>query len=45
MNLSSYHIDLGGFLGLNPNLKPGYDEISYTVHIKEMGHRSSSTEG
>lgn len=30
-------IDLRGFLGLDPNVKPGYDEISYTVHIKGNG--------
>ena len=31
------NIDLRGFLGLDPNVKPGYDEISYTVHIKGNG--------
>jgi uncharacterized OsmC-like protein len=30
-------IDLRGFLGLDPNVKPGYDEIHYTVHIKGKG--------
>jgi uncharacterized OsmC-like protein len=30
-------IDLRGFLGLDPSVKPGYDEISYTVHIKGNG--------
>ncbi len=30
-------IDLRGFLGIDPNVKPGYDEISYTVHIKGNG--------
>lgn len=30
-------IDLRGFLGLDPNMKPGYDEIRYTVHIKGNG--------
>lgn len=30
-------IDLRGFLGLDKNVKPGYDEISYTVHIKGNG--------
>ena len=30
-------IDLRGFLGLDPSIKPGYDEISYTVHIKGNG--------
>jgi len=27
-------IDLRGFLGLDETVKPGYDEIKYTVHIK-----------
>jgi uncharacterized OsmC-like protein len=27
-------IDLRGFLGIDPDVKPGYDEIRYTVHIK-----------
>jgi uncharacterized OsmC-like protein len=30
-------IDLRGFLGLDPKIKPGYDEIHYTVHIKGNG--------
>jgi len=30
-------IDLRGFLGLDPNVKPGYDKICYTVHIKGNG--------
>jgi uncharacterized OsmC-like protein len=30
-------IDLRGFLGLDPNVKPGYDKIRYTVHIKGNG--------
>jgi len=30
-------IDLRGFLGLDQNVKPGYDEISYTVHVKGRG--------
>ena len=30
-------IDLRGFLGLDENVKPGYDEIKYTVHIKGNG--------
>jgi uncharacterized OsmC-like protein len=30
-------IDLRGFLGLDPDMKPGYDEIRYTVHIKGNG--------
>jgi uncharacterized OsmC-like protein len=32
-------IDLRGFLGLDPKIKPGYDEIHYTVHIKGNGTR------
>ncbi|HSA60436.1 MAG TPA: OsmC family protein [bacterium] len=30
-------IDLRGFFGLDPSVKPGYDEIQYTVHIKGNG--------
>lgn len=30
-------IDLRGFFGLDPNVKPGYDTIRYTVHIKGDG--------
>ncbi len=30
-------IDLRGFLGLDPAVKPGYDEIHYTVRIKGAG--------
>jgi uncharacterized OsmC-like protein len=30
-------IDLRGFFGLDPNVKPGYDEIQYTVHIRGNG--------
>lgn len=30
-------IDLRGFLGLDPNVSPGYDEIKYTVYIKGNG--------
>lgn len=30
-------IDLRGFFGLDPKIKPGYDEIHYTVHIKGNG--------
>lgn len=30
-------IDLRGFLGLDPNVKPGYDQIHYTVRIKGNG--------
>jgi uncharacterized OsmC-like protein len=27
-------IDLRGFLGLDDSVKPGYDELAYTVHVK-----------
>lgn len=27
-------IDLRGFFGLDPNIPPGYESLSYTVHIK-----------
>lgn len=27
-------IDLRGFLGIDPTVRPGYDQIRYTVHIK-----------
>jgi uncharacterized OsmC-like protein len=27
-------IDLRGFLGTDPTVKPGYDQLRYTVHIK-----------
>jgi uncharacterized OsmC-like protein len=30
-------IDLRGFLGLDPTVKPGYDQLRYTVHIKGSG--------
>ncbi|MHC4697043.1 MAG: OsmC family protein [Planctomycetota bacterium] len=30
-------LDLRGFLGLDKNVKPGYDEIEYTVRIKGDG--------
>ena len=30
-------LDLRGFLGIDPNVKPGYDEVRYTVHIKGNG--------
>ena len=29
--------DLRGFLGLSTEVKPGYDELRYTVHIKGNG--------
>jgi uncharacterized OsmC-like protein len=30
-------IDLRGFLGLDPNVAPGYENISYTVYLKGNG--------
>lgn len=30
-------LDLRGFLGLDPTVKPGYDQLHYTVHIKGNG--------
>ncbi len=30
-------IDLRGFLGLDATVKPGYDQLRYTVHIKGKG--------
>ena len=30
-------IDLRGFLGLDATVKPGYDQLRYTVHIKGNG--------
>ncbi|MBK8267321.1 MAG: OsmC family protein [Planctomycetes bacterium] len=30
-------LDLRGFLGLDPNVKPGYDELRYTVRIRSSG--------
>ncbi len=34
---SSGDIDLRGFLGIDPNVKAGYDSIRYTVNIKGEG--------
>lgn len=30
-------IDLRGFLGLDPTVKPGYESLRYTVHVKGDG--------
>ena len=30
-------IDLRGFLGIDPNVKSGYDSLRYTVHIRGDG--------
>jgi len=34
---SGGELDLRGFLGLDRNVKPGYDEIAYTVRIRGKG--------
>ena len=34
---TSGDIDLRGFLGLDPKIKPGYDGLRYTVYIKSDG--------
>ena len=34
---TSGNIDLRGFLGIDPTVNPGYDSLSYTVHIKGEG--------
>jgi uncharacterized OsmC-like protein len=31
------NIDLRGFLGLDPTVKPGYDQLRYTVYIRGNG--------
>ncbi len=31
------NIDLRGFLGIDPSVRPGYDQLRYTVHIKGNG--------
>ena len=30
-------VDLRGFLGIDPEIKPGYDTLRYTVRIKGVG--------
>ena len=30
-------LDLRGFLGLDPNVKPGYESLQYVVHIAGNG--------
>jgi len=37
-------LDLRGFLGLDKDVKPGYDEIHYKVHIKGDGTREQFEE-
>lgn len=34
---TSGNIDLRGFFGLDPKIKPGYEELDYKVHIKGSG--------
>lgn len=34
---TSGQLDLRGFLGLDPNVKPGYEEVHYTVRIRGNG--------
>lgn len=35
--VTSGNIDLRGFLGIDPEVNPGYDSLSYTVNIKGSG--------
>lgn len=35
--VSEGEIDLRGFFGIDPDVKPGYNEIRYSVHIKGDG--------
>jgi uncharacterized OsmC-like protein len=37
-------IDLRGFLGIDPGVPPGYENLTYTVHIKGNGTREQFTE-
>ena len=37
-------LDLRGFLGLDPNVKPGYEEVHYIVRIKGDGTREQFEE-
>jgi uncharacterized OsmC-like protein len=37
-------IDLRGFLGLDPNVAPGYESLKYTVRIKGDGTKEQFTE-
>ncbi|MBC8240821.1 MAG: OsmC family protein [Alphaproteobacteria bacterium] len=37
-------IDLRGFLGIDPSVAPGYESLSYTVHIKGDGTDEQFTE-
>jgi hypothetical protein len=37
-------IDLRGFLGLDPAVPPGYEQLSYTVRIKGSGTKEEFAE-
>lgn len=37
-------LDLRGFLGLDPNVKPGYEQLAYTVRIKGDGSEADFRE-
>jgi len=37
-------IDLRGFLGLDPNVPPGYKSLSYTVRLRGDGTQKQFTE-
>jgi len=37
-------IDLRGFLGIAPDVPPGYESLTYTVHIKGGGTEEQFTE-
>ena len=37
-------IDLRGFLGLDPAVSPGYEQLSYTVRIKGSGTKEEFAE-
>lgn len=34
---SEGELDLRGFLGIDPSVKPGYDELRYTIRVKGSG--------
>jgi organic hydroperoxide reductase OsmC/OhrA len=34
---SEGELDLRGFLGIDPNVKPGYEELRYTIRVKGNG--------